>query len=175
MTLSACSASWLGCQLRLRLRLRFQLREPRERFTAIRAAHLELRLQTRAACGPLRPAEDRTAQIVAELDAAHARRLAVRHARNRTRNRRRDTARAAIGTARVAVDLFAVQPLIHVILPELKPWQRVARPALCHCLSVRPFYAIGVHSRALKLRSPGWPCTRGTPREPPTIPHRSCP
>src|ERR1700687_1302030 len=82
-------------------RRRFELREPRERFGARRAAHLGLRLEARTARGPLGASEDRAAMAVVELHAAHARGLAVRHAWDRTRDRRRDAARAAIGAARV--------------------------------------------------------------------------
>jgi hypothetical protein len=150
---------------RLRLSLSFELRQPCERFDAVRPTHLGLRLQTRTARRPLRPAEDRAAQVVAELHAAHACRLAIRHARNGARNRRRDTARAAIGAARMighvkwrlalndAVRHFYLRTLLHAFphithdtLPDPENGQRITRPALCHCIPCDLFTQSGLGS-----------------------------
>ncbi len=106
-----------GCTRRRGPGLLFELREPRERFAARRAAHFQLRLQARTACGTLGRTEDCATQIVAELHAAHASGLAMRHAGNRARDRRRDAARAAIGAARVIVGAKC-RGVIHYALPE---------------------------------------------------------
>src|SRR6516225_1885913 len=89
-----------GLRLWPRRGLRLETREPDDRRLTRVPAHLRLRLQPGAARRPQRRAENHAAQILAELNAAHAGRLAFRHARYRTRNGRRDTARATTGTAR---------------------------------------------------------------------------
>lgn len=161
----------LLAQRRLRLSLRFKLGEPRERLAAARAAHLHLRLQTGTARRPLRLTEDRAAQIIAELHAAHARRFAIRHTRDRTRNRRRDTTRAAIGTACMTGHMErglalhnAVWHITHDIFPELENRQhniqRSARPALCHRIRAT-FLHNSPKGRSRKLAGYERPRSRG--------------
>ncbi|CAM2179644.1 hypothetical protein PSAC2689_30344 [Paraburkholderia sacchari] len=91
-----------GSSERLRPGGGFEALDPDERLLARLAAHVDLRLETRATCRTQRRAEYFALQVLVELHAAHAGRFAVRHARNRTRNGRRDTARTATGAACVA-------------------------------------------------------------------------
>src|SRR3954468_3371123 len=105
--------------------------------------------------------EDRAAQVVAELHAPHACRLAFWHAGDGTRNRRRDTARAAVGAAcmigymkrRLArhdtgwhvclcTVLHALRYITHGTLPNPENGQRVGRTALCHRICARRFHAM---------------------------------
>ena len=79
----------------------FQLGQPRQRMIATCAAHLHLRLQAAAKGWPFRLAEERTAQIGQELNTGHPCRLALWHAGDRARDRRR---RAAGTAARAAGD-----------------------------------------------------------------------
>lgn len=154
----ACLNGWhggivlaLAAHHRLRLSLYFQLGEPGERFIAARAAHVRLRLQTGTTRRPLRLTEDRAAQILAELYAAHTCRLAIRHARDWARNRRRDTARAAIGAASVTAHIErglalqnAVRHITHDIFPELENRQHTTQrqTRIVPSRRVRPFYTI---------------------------------
>ena len=78
---------------------RFQLVQPGQRVVASGAAHRRRRVQSGAARRAQRAGEDRAAEIIGQLRAAHARRLALRHARDGARNRRRNAARAAGGAA----------------------------------------------------------------------------
>src|SRR5436309_7147531 len=73
--------------------------EIEERLLAAFAAHLGRGAQADADGGALRPAEEQAAVVVAQLDAAHAGRLAVRHARDRRGDRGGDAAGAAADPA----------------------------------------------------------------------------
>nr|GEU28127.1 hypothetical protein [Tanacetum cinerariifolium] len=82
-----------------RRRRPLQVSEPPHRIGAAVAAHLQRRLQAAAKRRALGAAEDQAALVVAQLHAAHAGRLAMGHTGNRTGDRRRGAAGAAVRAA----------------------------------------------------------------------------
>jgi len=66
----------------------------------LRAAHLRVQLQLPTHGGPFRAAKNQTALVIAQLRAAHPRRLAQRHAWNRGADGGRDTTGGAAAAAR---------------------------------------------------------------------------
>ena len=78
-------------------RFAFERLDGCDRVLAARSAHRGQWTQAPADLGTLRLSEDRAAIVVCELHAAHAGRLAVRHARDRRADRGRDAAGAATG------------------------------------------------------------------------------
>ena len=82
-----------------RCRRGFQFAQEEHRLLARVAAHLARRRQAAADARPFGVPENAAAVVLVQLHAAHAGRLAVRHAGNRGRDRRGDAARAAAGAA----------------------------------------------------------------------------
>jgi hypothetical protein len=81
----------------IRSSLRFERTQDLHRLSGALAAHVRHRPKTRTHFGPLGLTEQSAPQVVRKMNTTHTCRLAVRHSRNGTANRRRDTAGAATG------------------------------------------------------------------------------